>query len=71
MKEPRNMSFGELMSWLGNAQPGSTMRPCFEAEYERRKTILQRWAVVIAALGLLFGLAHSLGVFDVMRLVPK
>jgi hypothetical protein len=51
-KKPREMSLSELMGSLGNAQPGSIARPPLEAEYERRKFIWQRIAVVIAGIGL-------------------
>lgn len=68
-KELRRMSLGELMSWLGNAHPGSVERPAIEAEYERRKFVWQRIAVMVAGigvvvgfLGVLVGAAH-LGVF--------
>src|SRR5262245_11132766 len=64
-KEPREMSLKELMSGLGNAHPGSIARPPLEAEYERRKFVLQRIAVVIAGVGVviaffgvLVGAAH-------------
>jgi hypothetical protein len=55
-KKPRDMGLGELMSWLGDAQPGSTGRPGLEAEYERRKFVWQRVAVVIAGVGVAVGL---------------
>jgi hypothetical protein len=48
----RKMGLNELMDRLGNAAPGSPGRPPLEAEYERRKFIWQRVAVVIAAIGL-------------------
>jgi hypothetical protein len=47
----RKMGLNELMSRLGDAHPGSIARPPLEAEYERRKFIWQRIAVVIAAIG--------------------
>lgn len=55
-KKPREMGLGELMSWLGDAHPGSAERPSLEAEYERRKFIWQRIAVVIAGIGVVVGL---------------
>ena len=55
-KELRKMNLTELMGWLGNAHPGSPDRPAFEAEYERRKFIWQRIAVVIAGAGVIVGL---------------
>ena len=48
----RKFSHTELMSRLGDAQPGSIGRPPLEAEYERRKFFWQRVAVVIAGIGL-------------------
>lgn len=64
-KKPHEMGLRELMSSLGNHMPGSLGRPQFEAEYERRKFIWQRIAVVIAGvgvviacLGVLVGAAH-------------
>ncbi len=56
----RKFSLTELMSWLGDAHPGSVGRPPLEAEYERRKFIWQRVAVIIAACGLLIALAGVL-----------
>ncbi len=53
----RKMSLKDLMGSLGNAMPGSIGRPPLEAEYERRKFIWQRIAVVIAAIGLMIALA--------------
>ena len=50
-KKEREMGLIELMERLGNAQPGSIARPPLEAEYERRKFVWQRVAVVIAAIG--------------------
>ena len=47
------MGFWELMSRLGDAQPGSIARPALEAEYERRKFILQCVAIGVAAVGVL------------------
>ncbi len=74
-KKPSEMSLWELMSHLGNAHPGSIARPPFEAEYERRKFVLQRWAVVItglglvvASLGLLFGVALFAGILETVSL---
>jgi hypothetical protein len=53
------------MGRLGKAQPSSVARAPLEAEYERRKFVLQRAAVMIAAsgegsatLGVLVGAAH-------------
>jgi hypothetical protein len=54
----RKMSLKELMARLGEAQPGSIAHPPLAAEYERRKFVLQVWALVIAGLGLLFGAAY-------------
>jgi hypothetical protein len=44
----RKMWLTELMGHLGDSHPGSAMRSTYEAEYERRKFIWQRIAVVIA-----------------------
>ena len=55
VKEPREMSLKELMSWLGSAHPGSIGRTPLEAEYERRKFVWQRVAVVIAGIGVVVG----------------
>lgn len=51
-KHPWEMGLRELMRSLGDAHPGSIGRPPLEAEYERRKFIWQRIAVVIAGIGL-------------------
>jgi hypothetical protein len=51
-KQERKLSLNDLMSKLGDAQPGSIARPALEAEYERRKFFWQRVAVWIAAIGL-------------------
>ena len=56
-EEERKMRLSELMDRLGRAQPGSIARPPLEAEYERRKFIWQRVAVIIAALGLVIATA--------------
>jgi hypothetical protein len=48
----RKMRLNELMGLLGDAQPGSIARPPLEAEYERRKFMWQRIAVVIAGIGI-------------------
>lgn len=61
------MSIKELMGWLGDAQPGSIARPPLEAEYERRKFVLQRWAVIIAGISLLFAAAHYIGILEAFR----
>jgi hypothetical protein len=45
------------MSWLGDAHPGSVARPPLEAEYERRKFLWQRVAVVIAGCGVMIAIA--------------
>jgi hypothetical protein len=55
-KKPSEMGLRELMGWLGESQPGSPMRPIYEAEYERRKFTWQRIAVVIAGIGVFVGL---------------
>jgi hypothetical protein len=47
----QKMGLNELMGKLGDAHPGSAARPPLEAEYERRKFIWQRIAVVIAFVG--------------------
>jgi len=56
------MSLKELMWRLGDAQPGSIARPPLEAEFERRKFVWQRIAVVVAAVGvaaaIVFGTIH-------------
>ncbi len=51
-EKERKMGLNNLMSLLGDAQPGSAIRPSLEAEYERRKFIWQRIAVVVAIIGL-------------------
>jgi hypothetical protein len=51
-QKERKLSLNDLMELLGNSQPGSIARPPLEAEYERRKFIWQRTAVVIAMIGL-------------------
>lgn len=66
-KEPRKMRLRELMGLLGDAQPGSIARPPLEAEFERGKLVLQRWAVVIAGLGVLFAVAYYLGLLEALR----
>lgn len=53
----RKLSLRDLMSRLGDAQPGSIARPPLEAEYERRKFFWQRVAVAIAGVGLLVAIA--------------
>jgi hypothetical protein len=53
----RKMSHNELMSWLGDAMPGSPGRPPLEAEYERRKFFWQRVAVIIAGIGITIAFA--------------
>jgi hypothetical protein len=66
-KPPNKMSFRELMGWLGDSQPGSVMRPHYEAEFDRRKYILQRWLVVLAILGLIVTVLYNIGVFEVVK----
>jgi hypothetical protein len=51
--QERKMGLNDLMSRLGNADHGSIARPPLEAEYERRKFIWQRVAVIIAAIGVM------------------
>lgn len=63
----RKMPIRELMSWLGNSQPGSAMRPAYEAEYERRKYVLSVWAIVVAAAGVMVAVAYNLRVFEIIR----
>jgi hypothetical protein len=56
--QERKMSLRELMSRLGDAQPGSIARPPLEAEYERRKFFWQRVAILVAAAGVAVAAAH-------------
>ena len=56
-KKERGLNLNDLMDSLGNASPGSPGRPPLEAEYERRKFIWQRVAVVIAAFGIVIATA--------------
>ena len=66
--DPRKMKFSELMSWLGNAQPGSIARPPLEAEFERRKYRLTVWGLVIAGSAVLVTIAYNTGVFELIRM---
>ena len=50
-REAREHSLNELMYRLGNAQYNSAGRAPLEAEYERRKSIWQKAAVIIASIG--------------------
>jgi hypothetical protein len=51
-KERRKLSLNDLMGQLGDAHPGSAVRPGLEAEFDRRKFIWQRRAVWIAIVGI-------------------
>jgi hypothetical protein len=66
-KPPDKMSFRELMSWLGNSQPGSLMRPQYEADFDRRKHVLQRRLFVLGILGLIVTVLYNIGVFEVVK----
>lgn len=59
-EKEQKLSLNELMGKLGDAHPGSAARPSLEAEYERRKFIWQRRAVVIAGIGIVIA---AIGVF--------
>jgi hypothetical protein len=50
-REAREHSLNELMYRLGNAKYNSEGRTPLEAEYERRKFLWQKAAVIIAAIG--------------------
>ena len=65
----RKMSLNELMGRLGDSHPGSVARPGYEAEYERRKFIWQRAAVIIAAIGL--GIAMAGVIVGALHLFNK
>ena len=66
----RKFSHTELMSRLGDAQPGSVARPPLEAEYERRKFLWQRVAVVIAGVGVFIAIAGVIIELSLTRLDP-
>jgi len=53
----RKMTLNDLMTWLGDCQPGSIAHNTATAEYERRKFFWQRVAVVIASIGLVVAIA--------------
>ena len=48
--EPSGLSLNELMRQMGGEQPGSALRLSLEAEYQRRKFVWLRAAVVIAGV---------------------
>jgi hypothetical protein len=62
-KQPRKMKLGELMSRLGDAEPGSIAHPSLEAEFKRRKFVLAAWAVVVTGAGVTLGFLYQLGLF--------
>jgi hypothetical protein len=56
-KDRRKLTLNDLMGQLGDAHPGSAVRPGLEAEFERRKFIWQRVAVWIAIIGVAVAIA--------------